>query len=143
LTLADFASSEAQAVLGEFLSTDVFIIGAPTDNFGISSQLESWFDHILVPGETFRYTENGVEGPATEKKAIVAVSRGNIYSAVGRTALEEPAESHLCPLLAFVGFSDAEFVIAEGVALGPEQRQAALDGALTRAAQLNLLPLAA
>jgi FMN-dependent NADH-azoreductase len=85
LTLADFASSEAQAVLGEFLSTDVFIIGAPTDNFGISSQLESWFDHILVPGETFRYTENGVEGPATEKKAIVAVSRGNIYSAVGRT----------------------------------------------------------
>lgn len=71
------------------------------------------------------------------------MSRGNVYAAGSPVASNEHAESHLRAMLAFVGVSDVEFVIAEGVALGPNQRQAALDGALARAGTIDLLALAA
>lgn len=142
-TVAGFATGQAQEVLDEFLSTDIVVIGAPMYNFGISSQLKSWFDHILIPGKTFRYTESGVEGFAAGKRAIVALSRGNVYSAGSPAAPSEHAESHLRAMLAFIGISDIEFVIAEGVALGPEQREAALESALAQVKRLGPPALAA
>lgn len=142
LTLPGFATEEAAVVLDEFLSADIVVIGAPMYNFGIASQLKAWFDHILVAGKTFRYGEHGVEGLVPGKKVIVALSRGGIYS-VGPAAAIEHAETHLRAILGFIGINDVEFLVTEGVALGAEQREAALQAALVRLDQLEPLAVAA
>ncbi|MCA1199646.1 NAD(P)H-dependent oxidoreductase [Sphingomonas sp. R647] len=136
LTLPGFATPEAAATLDAFLAADVVVIGAAMYNFGIPTQLKGWFDHILVSGKTFRYAEDGVEGLAGGKRVFVALARGGQYSD-GPAAAMEHAETHLRAMLGFIGITQPEFVIAEGVAFGPDQREAAITSALSRIAALQ------
>jgi FMN-dependent NADH-azoreductase len=126
-------AARTAALLQEFLDADVVVIGAPMYNFGIPSLLKAWFDRVLVNGKTFRYTANGPEGLAGDKTVIVASARGGIYSEGAPSAAADFQETHLRTLLGFIGVKDVRFVRAEGVAIGPEQRQAALDAALAAA----------
>jgi FMN-dependent NADH-azoreductase len=124
----DVAAS--QAALEEFLAADIVVIGAPMYNFGIPSQLKAWIDRIAVAGKTFRYTANGPEGLAGNKRVIVAVSRGGLYSAGMPAAAFEHVESYLRGVFGFLGVTDLEIVVAEGLQIGPEQREKAMQGAL-------------
>ena len=124
----DVAAS--QAALDEFLAADIVVIGAPMYNFGIPSQLKAWIDRIAVAGKTFRYTANGPEGLAGNKRVIVAVSRGGLYSAGMPAAAFEHVESYLRGVFGFLGVTDLEIVVAEGLQIGPEQREKAMQGAL-------------
>jgi len=124
----DIAAS--QAALDEFLGADIVVIGAPMYNFGIPSQLKAWIDRIAVAGKTFRYTANGPEGLAGNKRVIVAVSRGGLYSAGMPAAAFEHVESYLRGVFGFLGVTDLEIVVAEGLQIGPEQREKAMQGAL-------------
>lgn len=116
-------------VLSEFLAADVIVIGAPMYNFGISSQLKAWIDRIHIVGKTFRYTEKGPEGLAGGKKVIVALSRGSFYGPDSGMNAFEHQESHLKAVFAFIGVTDLSFVVAEGLAVGPDQKAAALEKA--------------
>ncbi|WP_027484008.1 FMN-dependent NADH-azoreductase [Rhodanobacter sp. OR87] len=127
-------ASDPAAVLGnqlleEFLAADVVVIGAPMYNFAISSSLKAWLDRILVAGKTFRYTANGPEGLAGGKRVIVASSRGGIYSKDSAAAAMDFQEPYLRAAFAFIGIDDVEFVRAEGIAIGDEQKAAALKSA--------------
>ena len=124
----DVAAS--QAALEEFLAADIVVIGAPMYNFGIPSQLKAWIDRIAVAGKTFRYTANGPEGLAGNKRVIVAVSRGGLYSAGMPAAAFEHVESYLRGVFGFLGVTDLEIVVAEGLQIGPDQREKAMQGAL-------------
>ncbi|ABQ68641.1 MULTISPECIES: FMN-dependent NADH-azoreductase [Sphingomonadales] len=137
---AGFATPEAAALLDQFLAADILVIGAPMYNFGLPSQLKAWFDHILVAGRTFRYTEAGAEGLAGGKRAIVALSRGGFYSEGHPGAAFEHAQSHIGGMLGFIGIQP-EFVVAEGVAFGPEQRAAAIAAAEAHIATLEPVAL--
>ncbi|HJP99318.1 MAG TPA: FMN-dependent NADH-azoreductase [Rhodanobacteraceae bacterium] len=112
-------------ILDEFLAADIVVIGAPMYNFTIPSQLKAWIDRILTAGKTFRYTENGPEGLAGGKHVIVASARGGIYSEGPATAIDFQ-ERYLRHVFGFVGIHDVEFVRAEGLNLGAEQRERAL-----------------
>jgi FMN-dependent NADH-azoreductase len=127
-------ASDPAAVLGsqmleEFLAADVVVIGAPMYNFAISSQLKAWIDRILVAGQTFRYTANGPEGLAGGKRVIVASSRGGFYGKDAAGAAMDFQEPYLRAALAFIGINDIEFVRAEGIAVGDEQKAQALKSA--------------
>jgi len=127
-------ASDPAAVLGnqlleEFLAADVVVIGAPMYNFAISSSLKAWLDRILVAGKTFRYTANGPEGLAGGKRVIVASSRGGIYGKDTPAAAMDFQEPYLRTVFAFIGIDDVEFVRAEGIAIGDEQKAAALASA--------------
>nr|WP_298686835.1 FMN-dependent NADH-azoreductase [uncultured Dongia sp.] len=113
-------------VLAEFLAADTIVIGAPMYNFGISSQLKAWVDRILIAGKTFRYTEKGPEGLAGAKKVFVALSRGGFYGPESGMGAFEHQESHLKAVFAFIGVTDITFVAAEGLAIGADQKAAAL-----------------
>lgn len=141
LTLEGFATPEAARTLDQFLAADIVVIGAPMYNFGIPTQLKSWFDHILVAGKTFRYGETGAEGLAGGKRVIVALARGGFYSD-GPAAAMEHAETHLRAMLAFIGITAPEVITAEGIAIGPDQREQALGAALGRASRLAVPELA-
>lgn len=126
---ADPAAVLGTEMLEEFLAADVVVIGAPMYNFAISSQLKAWLDRILVAGKTFRYTANGPEGLAGGKRVIVASSRGGFYGKDTPAAAMDFQEPYLRATLGFIGISDIEFVRAEGIAVGDEQKAAALKSA--------------
>ena len=118
------------AALAEFLAADVVVIGVALYNFTISSQLKAWVDRILVAGKTFRYTETGPEGLAGGKRVILAVARGGIYAPGSPHQAYEHAESYMRTALGFIGIVNPEVIVAEGIALGPEQREASVKAAL-------------
>ncbi|POR43505.1 FMN-dependent NADH-azoreductase [Methylobacterium sp. V23] len=125
-----------RTVLAEFLAADIVVIGAPLYNFTISSQLKAWIDRILVAGQTFKYTESGAVGLVPQKRVIVAVARGGLYGAGTPNAAAEHAETYLRVVLGFIGITNPEIIVAEGIALGPDARQKALDAALKAASNL-------
>ncbi len=143
LTLDAFAGEQAQSVMNEFLAADVVVIGAALYNFTISSQLKAWIDRIMVAGRTFRYTEAGPEGLAGDKQVIVALARGGIYSDGAPAAAFEHAETLLRGILAFIGVTNPQFIIAEGLALGETARSAALEAAVGQANAVQLDKVAA
>jgi FMN-dependent NADH-azoreductase len=126
LTLDAFADS---TVVDEFLAADVVVIGAPMYNFTLPSQLKAWIDRIAIAGKTFRYTANGSEGLASGKRVIIALARGGFYQEGAPAAGLEHLESYLKGMFNFFGI-EPEFVAADGLAIGPEQRAASIEQAL-------------
>jgi FMN-dependent NADH-azoreductase len=132
LTLDAFADT---TVLDEFLAADTVVIGAPMYNFTLPSQLKSWIDRILVAGKTFRYGENGPEGLASGKRVIIGLARGGRYDAGSPAASLEHLESYLRGVFNFIGI-EPEFVAADGLNFGPEQRELSLQQALGETVRL-------
>ncbi|EKS27959.1 FMN-dependent NADH-azoreductase [Afipia felis] len=132
---ADVAASAA--ALDEFLAADIVVIGAPMYNFTIPSQLKAWIDRILVAGKTFKYSETGVEGLAKGKRVIVTITRGGFYGADTPAAAGEHLETYLRWVFGFIGVTDLEIILAEGIQTGPEQREKAVANALQAVTDLR------
>ncbi|MCA1200170.1 NAD(P)H-dependent oxidoreductase [Sphingomonas sp. R647] len=93
------------------VASDIVVIGAAKYNFGIQTQLKSWFDQTLVAGKPFRCGENGVEGPPGAKRVVVALARGGHFTN-GPAAAIERTETHLRATLGFIGVTQHQFIIA-------------------------------
>jgi FMN-dependent NADH-azoreductase len=132
----DPSSQLNDEIMEEFLAADVVVIGAPMYNFAISSQLKAWIDRILVAGKTFRYTANGPEGLAGGKRVIIASSRGGAYGKDTPAAAMDFQEPYLRSALGFIGIGEVEFVRAEGLAAGDEQKASSLKAAHGNIAEL-------
>jgi FMN-dependent NADH-azoreductase len=130
----DVAAS--QTVLDEFLAADTVVIGAPMYNFTIPSQLKAWIDRIVVRGKTFQYSANGPEGLAGNKRVIIAISRGGFYGAGAPAASLEHLETYLRGIFSFIGVTNLEIIVAEGLLVGPDQREKAMQQALETATTL-------
>jgi FMN-dependent NADH-azoreductase len=132
LTLDAFADS---SVLDEFLGADTVVIGAPMYNFTLPTQLKAWLERILIAGWTFRYTESGPEGLAGGKRVVIALARGGMYDSGSPAAALEHLESYLLGVFNFIGF-EPEFVAADGLAIGREQRETSIRQALGETVRL-------
>jgi len=129
-TLLGADLAKGGAYLEELLAADIVVIGAPMYNFSIPSQLKSWIDRVVVAGKTFRYGPAGPEGLLSKTtKVFIASSRGNVYAAGSPAAALEHHESYLTGVLSFIGLTDITIVRAEGLAFGPEAKQAAMSQA--------------
>ena len=116
---------ESDALIDELRRADAIVLGLPMYNFGVPSQLKSWFDHVARAGVAFKYTEIGALGLLTGKKAYVVAARGGKYAGT-------PADTqtpYVRDFLAFLGISDVEFVYAEGLAISDASRSQALAAA--------------
>jgi FMN-dependent NADH-azoreductase len=118
-------------LIAELQAADLIVIGAPMYNFGITSTLKAWFDHVLRAGITFRYTAAGPEGLVTGKRAVVVEARAGLYSE-GPASVMDHQEPHLRTLLGFMGITDVTFVRAERLAFGPEAASAAVTEAIAQ-----------
>lgn len=117
-------------LIAELQEADVIVLGIPMYNFSVPSTLSSYFDHIARAGITFRYTSEGPEGLLTNKKAVVFITRGGIYG-------EDHAQSaYVRQFLGFIGIQDVEIIHAEGLAVGEESKQQALDSAREQIAKV-------
>ncbi|MBP1849821.1 FMN-dependent NADH-azoreductase [Rhizobium halophytocola] len=133
------AQAEAIAIsdkeVDELLAADTLVISSGFVNFGITSILKSWIDHIARAGRTFRYTENGPEGLVQGKKAYIVLASGGVYSS-GPAAALDFAEPYLRSVLGFIGIKDVQVIRVEGIAMGPEAAEKAIAGALAQASEL-------
>ncbi len=122
------AFDRAMEIVGEVKSADVIVIGAALFNFGPTTNLKGWVDHLAVPGQTFRYTAEGPEGLVKGKKVYVVTASAGTYG-------DGPGD-YLKPwltfALGFMGMSDVEVITVDKLAYGPEAAEAAIGSANAR-----------
>ncbi len=128
------AVDKSDALIADLKAADVLVIGLPTYNLGMPSQLKSWFDYIARAGITFRYSAAGPEGLVTGKQAYVFATRGGQYAhtPADRAAL------YVRDMLGFIGIDDVHFVYAEGLAMGDAPRAQGLAAARHALAAIEL-----
>jgi len=108
----------SDALVEELEAADVIVIGAPMHNFGLSSGLKTWIDHVARVGRTFAYTDQGPKGMLTGKKVFVLGARGGNYSPGSPAHAMDFVTPYLKTVLGFIGLDDVTFIHAEGVASG-------------------------
>lgn len=118
----------AQDLIDELKAADVLVIGSGMINFGLSSQLKAWFDHVTWPGVTFGYGDTGPQGLLTGKKVYLVTAAGGVFSE-GAWAPFDFQTSYLLHLLGFIGLTDVELVRVEGTVFGPDAAKAAIANA--------------
>lgn len=134
-TAQSAALAASDAVVQEVMEAEVVVLASAMINFGISSTLKTWFDHLLRSGVTFKYTPEGPVGLLSGKKFFVVQARGGIYSDPANQPFDFQAP-HIRQMLAFIGVTDVEVVNVEGLALGAEVEQQALSSAMARVERL-------
>ncbi|MBM7061989.1 NAD(P)H-dependent oxidoreductase [Pseudomonas sp. UL073] len=126
-------AERSEQALNEFLAADALVIGAPMYNFALPSQLKAWIDRITVAGKTFRYTEQGPEGIAGDKRVIIVSTAGGQHAGQPTAAAHE---DYLKFVLGFVGIHDVQVVHAHGLAMGDAVRAPAIEQAQARIEEL-------
>jgi FMN-dependent NADH-azoreductase len=105
----------SEKAIAEMQEADIYVIGAPFYNFAIPSTLKAYLDHIVRPGITFRYNENGrPEGFLKNKKAYLAIASSGVYSE-GEFQSFDFVSPYLKFLLGLLGITDVSIVRAEGL----------------------------
>lgn len=120
------------ALIAEIQQADSVVLTAPMYNFGIPAQLKAWIDAIARARVTFQYTENGVEGLLKNKQVYVIQTAGGKHSGTET----DSQSAYLCTVLGFLGMTDVTFIYAEGLAMGGDAEQLALQAAATQIAAL-------
>lgn len=112
-------------LIEEVKIADILVIGLPMYNFSLPSVLKSWFDFIARAGITFKYTEQGSAGLLVGKKAYIMAARGGQYA-----GSEYDTQTTLVRhFLGFIGITDVEFVYAEGLNMGEDTKEKAINDA--------------
>lgn len=118
-------AAESDELIDELESADAIVLGLPMYNFGIPSTLKAWIDHVARAGKTFKYTENGPVGLLPDRPVHIFATRGGYYEGTPM----DTQSAYMTHFLNFLGISDIEFVYAEGLAKGEDNRRQALDEA--------------
>ncbi|MCM0647753.1 FMN-dependent NADH-azoreductase [Clostridium swellfunianum] len=120
------------SILEQFISADKYVFVTPLWNFTVPARMKSYLDSICVAGKTFKYTENGPVGLLKDKKAVHIQARGGIYSQ-GPAAAVEMGDKYINAILGFVGITDKQSIIAEGMNAAPDKAQEIMVEAVLRA----------
>src|SRR5262249_31084830 len=118
----------AETLIGELQEADIIIIASSMINFSVSNALKTWFDYLIWPGITIKYTNRGIEGLITKKKVFFIAATGSIYLDGGLT-VHDFRMAHLRHVLNFIGLQDIKEIQVEGIASGPVAAQIAMDKA--------------
>jgi FMN-dependent NADH-azoreductase len=130
------AAALSDRLIAELFDADTIVVASAMINFGVSSTLKAYIDHLLRAGATFRYTANGPEGLVKGKKAFIVQASGGVYSEGPAKAINFQ-DTYLKHVLGFIGITDVEVIHIEGVAFGPEATEKALTAAAGRVSALR------
>ena len=129
------AIRHSDTAIAELMSTDAIVIEAPMYNFGITSSLKSWIDHIARAGKTFSYSAAGPEGLVKDKKGYLAITTGGIYTE-GPYKPYDFTENYLRTILGFMGMTDIQVFRLEGTNM-PELKESAVTKAMESVNQFS------
>ncbi len=103
----------------EFLSYDAYLITSPMWNFTVPYKLKHYIDVIMQAGILFKFSENGVEGLAKNKKMFCVTSRGNDYSPGSYMHQFDFQEPYLRSIFGLAGIQDVSFINAQPLDIAP------------------------
>lgn len=107
-------ASRSDELTTELLESDLLVIATPMWNFGIPSALKAWIDMVVRPGKTFQYANGGVLGLAKNKRAILVIASGGVFTE-GPWRSWDFVEPYLRQILGFIGIVDVQTVRIEGM----------------------------
>ncbi len=116
-------------LIDEIQQADRLIIGVPMYNFGIPTQLKSWFDYICRAGISFKYTEQGPVGLLADKPVLLVLATGGVH----RDTATDLALQHVQTLLNFIGLHNIHIAYAQGLGMGDAAREQGLAAARVEA----------
>ncbi|MCV4235174.1 FMN-dependent NADH-azoreductase [Virgibacillus sp. LDC1] len=97
--------------LEQFISADKVVFAFPLWNLTVPAVLHSYLDYMHHPRKTFKYTEQGLVGLLSDKKAALLNARGGVY-AEGDTS--EMAVSFVKNHLNVFGITNVTTLVIEG-----------------------------
>ncbi len=112
-------------LIAELQEADTVVIGLPMYNFSIPSMLKAWFDHIARAGTTFKYTSTGSEGLLGDKKVFLVTTRGGIH----KDQASDTQVPFVKTFLGFIGLNNIDVIYAEGLNMGDNIRETAIESA--------------
>jgi len=101
--------ARSDSLVRELLDADVLVMGVPLYNFSVPAALKAWIDMVARARLTFRYTDNGVQGLLTGKRAYVLLASGGV--AIGGEF--DFASGYLRHVLGFLGITQVEIIAAD------------------------------
>jgi len=107
-------AEQSEALIAELKTADEVVIGLPLYNFGVPSQLKTYFDYLARAGLTFKYTETGPVGLIEDKPVRLLATRGGMLKDAGLD-YQVPFTKQF---LAFIGLNSVDVVYAEGLSMG-------------------------
>ena len=117
--------SYSDSLIAELQAADTVVVGVPMYNFAVPAMLKSWTDHVARAGVTFTYTDKGPVGLVTGKKVYLVLATGGRH--------DEGVTDHMRPylrtILGFLGMTDVEIIIADGLNMGEPARTEGLQQA--------------
>lgn len=109
--------SPFDALVRQFKAADVIVFAFPMHNFSMPGVVKTYFDAVMLHGETFKYGEHGPAGLMGAKKALVIAASGGFYpSGSPMNNIDTLAKIEL----GFMGFGAQEYIYAGGQLGKPE-----------------------
>ena len=141
LTFEQLTSGEQNKVvimnnlLEQFLASDKYVFVTPLWNFTVPPMMKAYLDNICIVNKTFKYTENGPVGLLSDKKAVHIQARGGVYSS-GPAAEFELGDRYINSILSFIGITDKQSIIVEGMNATPEKADEIKANAISKAKEV-------
>jgi FMN-dependent NADH-azoreductase len=102
-------------LIAELFAADHILIGTPMYNFTVPANLKAWIDLVVRP----RATHSGPpdrKGLVTGKRCTILIASGGVYDEGLPAAGSDYESGYLKRILAFIGITDVEVVLAGGTA---------------------------
>ena len=109
------AMALSDELIAELFSADQILIGTPMYNFTVPANLKAWIDLIVRP----RVTHSGPperKGLVNGKACKIVIASGGNYDEGLPAAASHYESGYLRRVLAFIGITDVEIVLAGGTA---------------------------
>ncbi len=109
------ALAVSDELIAELLSAGEILIGTPMYNFTVPANLKAWIDLIVRP----RVTHSGPpdrKGLVTGKTCKIIIASGGTYDEGLPSAASDYESGYLKRVLAFIGITDVEVILAGGTA---------------------------
>ncbi|MCM3626148.1 NAD(P)H-dependent oxidoreductase [Paenibacillus glycanilyticus] len=110
-------------IIQQFKEAKKYVIVMPLHNFNIPSKLKDYMDHIMVPRETYKFTEQGSVGLLDDGRSLLVIQgSGSIYTNDDWYNKVEFSHKYLKAMFDFLGIKDYQIVRAQGTSIkAPEE----------------------
>jgi FMN-dependent NADH-azoreductase len=117
--------SKMDRMTEQLKSADIVVVAFPMNNFSMPAPVKAWFDSVMLKGQTWDVKNSNYVGLMNGRKALVLVTSGGFYSKESMAAWEH-ALSLTKLEFQFMGYSDVQGILAEGMNAGDDIKSANL-----------------
>lgn len=109
------AVSISDELIHELKTADHYVFGIPMFNFSVPAVFKAYIDQIVRVGQTVSFSASGFEGLLKGKKVTIVTASGSVFRPGTPLAAYNFQTTYLRTILGFIGLTDVEFIIADGV----------------------------